>query len=58
MPRLKLQKIAVLGQDRTDFEVLCHTLPASMTVDGVLGLDFLRGHVLTVDFKAGLITLS
>jgi predicted aspartyl protease len=58
VPRVKLQKITALGQERTDFEVLCHTLPPSMTVDGLLGLDFLRGHILTIDFQAGLITLS
>jgi hypothetical protein len=55
---VKLRKFTALGQEWTDFEVLCHALPPSMSVDGVLGLDFLRGHVLTIDFRAGQITLS
>jgi hypothetical protein len=29
-----------------------------LIVDGVLGLDFLRGHVLTIDFRSGQITLA
>jgi hypothetical protein len=27
-------------------------------VDGLLGLDFIRGHVLRIDFQTGLLTLS
>lgn len=58
VPRLPLLKIAALGQDRVNFPVLCHTLPPSAAVDGVLGLDFLRGQVLTLDFRNGQITLA
>jgi aspartyl protease len=57
LPRLPLTKISALGHDRLDFPVLCHTLPTSAPIDGLLGLDFLRGHVLTVDFQSGEITL-
>jgi hypothetical protein len=53
-----LRKLTALGQERADFVVLSRDLPASMSVDGVLGLDFLRGHILTLDFRAGQITLS
>jgi Aspartyl protease len=58
VPRFPVQKIAALGQSRTDFPVLCHTLPPSATVDGLLGLDFFRGHVLTLDFANGQVTLA
>jgi hypothetical protein len=33
-------------------------LPASSGLDGLLGLDFLRGQVLTLDFPSTLINLS
>ena len=33
-------------------------IPADAGVDGLLGLDFLRGHVLTLDFRGGIITLA
>lgn len=52
-PRVVLQKITALGLERTAFPVLGHTLPPSAAVDGLLGLDFFRGHVLTIDFRAG-----
>ncbi len=58
VPRIKLDKIAVLGQARTDFSVLCHTLPTSASVDGLLGLDFFRGKNLGIDFSNGEITLA
>ncbi|MBE9050286.1 retropepsin-like domain-containing protein [Nostocales cyanobacterium LEGE 11386] len=52
-PQIKLQKIAALGQERTDFAVLGHTLPPSAGVDGLLGLDFFRGLTLTINFDNG-----
>jgi predicted aspartyl protease len=58
VPRLIVTKIAALAQERNDFSVLCHTLPASVRVDGLLGLDFVRGRGLSIDFRAGQIVLS
>ncbi len=58
LPRLRLREISTLGQRRTDFPVLCHTLPPATGVDGLLGVDFLRGRVLTIDFREGRITLA
>ena len=56
--RVAVQRITALGQERTGFPVLCHTLPASAGVDGLLGLDFLRGQTLTVDLRSGMVTLT
>lgn len=58
VPRLSMEKVAALGRELVDFPVLCHTLPPSAGIDGVLGLDFFRGTVLTLDFQIGQITLS
>jgi predicted aspartyl protease len=55
---VSISRIVALGAERTDFPVLAHTLPPSAGVDGVLGLDFLRGHVLTLDFQKGGLTLT
>ena len=55
---VSISKIAALGRERTDFSVLAHTLPPSAGVDGVLGLDFLRGEILTIDFRNGRLTLA
>jgi predicted aspartyl protease len=56
-PRVTLSRILALGQERVDFPVLGHTLPPSAGVDGLLGLDFLRGRSLTVDFRTGQVML-
>jgi predicted aspartyl protease len=58
VPWITLQRITALGQDRLDFPVLCHTLPPGVEVDGLLGLDFMRGCILTVDFKNGQVALA
>jgi predicted aspartyl protease len=55
---LVVTRFSALGQERTSFVVLCHTLPPVLGIDGLLGLDFLRGQVLTIDFRAGSITLT
>lgn len=57
-PRLPIMKIEALGQARLDFPMLSHTLPPSAGVDGLLGLDFLRGTRLAIDFRAGRMTLE
>jgi predicted aspartyl protease len=58
VPRIALSKLTALGQERVGFPVLCHTLPPSAGVDGLLGLDFFRGQIVTVDLRRGRITLS
>jgi hypothetical protein len=58
VPLLSMTQVRALGQERTNFPVLAHTLPPGAMVDGVLGLDFFRGQTLTIDFRNGLITLS
>ena len=37
VPRITLDKIVALGQERTHFPVLGHTLPPSAGIDGLLG---------------------
>ena len=58
VPRISLDRIEALEPERSDFPTLCHSLPANAGVDGLLGLDFLRGQRLVVDFRAGLVDLE
>jgi len=58
VPRLQVSGLKVLGQELLAFPVLCHTLPPSATIDGLLGLDFLRGKKVTIDFRRGQITFD
>jgi predicted aspartyl protease len=57
-PRITVMNIQAMGQERRDFAILCHTLPPSATVDGVLGLDFFKGCRLTLDFRTGIVTVD
>ena len=52
------RRVHALGWDRDDFEVACHRFAPGAQVDGLLGLDFLAGLRLTIDFAAGLVDLS
>jgi predicted aspartyl protease len=56
--RVVVQRIVALGQERSDFSVLAYTLPPEIGVYGMLGLDFLRGLKLTVDFREGRLSLE
>jgi predicted aspartyl protease len=57
-PCVTVQRLRTLGQERSDFPVLALTLPPSAGVDGLLGLDFFRDRVLSIDFRSGLIALD
>lgn len=56
-PLIRLQAVSCLGRRKRNFPVLCHTLPPSAGVDGLLGLDFFRGTTLTIDFVKGRLRL-
>ena len=58
VPRVALERIEALGKEQTGFPVLAHTLPPSAGVDGLLGLDFLRGQSVTIDLRNGRVTLA
>lgn len=58
VPKLVVTRLSALGQHRFGFPVLAHTLPDAASVHGLLGLDFLRGGVLTVDFRLGRVALA
>jgi predicted aspartyl protease len=57
-PRIVVKKIELLGRNLENFPILCHTLPPTATVDGLLGLDFFRGIRLVVDLRAGIVTFD
>jgi predicted aspartyl protease len=58
IPKMAIAGIDALGRARADFKVLGHALPPSAQIDGLLGLDFLRGRKLIIEFDNGLITLT
>ena len=57
VPKFTIEKLTALGKTKDDCQIIAHDFPPTSSVDGVLGLDFLRGNVLTVDFVKGEIEL-
>ena len=55
--RVTVDKLEAPGQGRPSFPVIAHTLPPTTSVDGLPGLDFLRNHVLILNFQNGEIAL-
>ncbi len=55
--KLTLKKVEALGKKVVGLEALCHTLPPTSRVDGLLGLNFLRKFDLRLNFKGGYITM-
>jgi predicted aspartyl protease len=58
VPLVVLTRLSAMGQHRIGFPVLAHALPTGSAVDGLLGLDFFRNLLLTIDFRAGQISLA
>jgi len=58
VPRVTLTRMTALGAHRFGFPVLVYTLPSATSVAGLIGLDFLRGHALLIDFKSGQLELT
>jgi predicted aspartyl protease len=57
-PRVIFERVEALGHSMENLPILCHTLPPTSQVDGLLGLDFFRGRELKIDFKSGTITVA
>jgi hypothetical protein len=56
--RILVTAFEALGTFRMNYPVLALAMPTPFGVGGVLGLDFFDGHVLTLDFANGEITLT
>lgn len=50
-PLVRVAAITALDRVRTEFVVAAHDLPLGVESDGLLGPDFFRGLVLTLDFN-------
>jgi predicted aspartyl protease len=53
-----LSRLQALGRVTTDFPVMWLPLQPGMMIDGLLGLDFFRGLVLSLDFARGRASLN
>ena len=58
LPVFRIDRLVALDRELRNMDVLCHTVPGGLDVDGLLGLDFFRGRRLTIDFREGSISLD
>ena len=57
----RIERLTALGITRTDFEICAYdflTHQVLTNFDGVLGLDFLNGYNICIDFRESTITLN
>jgi hypothetical protein len=57
-PLQTIDSLTALGKTRILMPVVTAALDPASNIDGLLGLDFLRGTRLTVDFAAGQVDLQ
>ena len=55
---LSVERIEAVGRTLEGFPLLCHSLPPSAQIDGLLGLAFFRGCYLGIDLRTGEITVT
>jgi aspartyl protease family protein len=58
VPVIQLNRIGCLGIIKRNFRVLCHTLPPSAGVDGLLGMDFLVNKKIIIDLRNRILTIE
>ena len=51
-------KLTAIGEAVENIDVLCHDLPFGSTIDGVLGLNFLKHFDVNISFSTGIIELQ
>lgn len=57
-PQATIPKMSVMGKTAKNVACLVHDLPPQTTVDGLLGLSFLKNFKLTIDFQRGILSLE
>ncbi|MBI5555736.1 MAG: clan AA aspartic protease [Elusimicrobia bacterium] len=50
VPFIIIPKIRAFGIELKNFPVICHNLPQTSPVEGLLGLNFLEGAKIIIDF--------
>ncbi len=55
---LTVNSVSVLGLDVRDLDVICHQLPSSLGLHGVLGLNFLRHFKIVIDNETETVILT
>lgn len=57
-PQIEVSCIEALGMRKDNFTIICHTLPQSASVDGLLGLDYFRNTVVNINLIDGIVEMN
>lgn len=55
---LPVMQLETMGLVLAPCLLMCHDMPRKLGVDGLIGMDLLEGRILTLDGKAGRVTLA
>jgi len=56
--RIIAPRFEAFGRSMLNFEIVCLELSEDLEVEGLIGLDFVRGLKVFTDYQVGLITLE
>ena len=54
---INVRRLTVVGETIENIDVLCHDLPGNSSINGLLGLNFLRHFDVNISFSTGTIEL-
>ena len=58
VPLITLESISVLGKKVNDVKFVCHDLPPTSHIDGLLGLSYFRNSRIKLDFIDGILEID
>lgn len=58
VPLISLESVSVLAKKVNDVKVVCHDLPPTSHIDGLLGLSYFRNSRIKLDFIEGILEIE
>ncbi len=58
VPVINIDEMTVVNATARDVEAICHNMPPKSSVQGLIGLSFLRNFRLLIDFKEGYLEIE
>lgn len=55
---IKVKSFSSLGLIRSNFNIISADFPSNLMIDGLLGLDFIKNHILKIDLKKNTISFN
>ena len=56
-PIITIPRFCAFGYELKNLEIICHSLPSESTIEGLLGLNFLKSFKVTLNFPKNIIEI-